>query len=84
MSSHLTAAIEALIEEEVRRRSESVAVGTSTPVTVGEFAVQTRLSKSTVYGLIRTGRLKTVPSMTRRVLIPAAELDAYLKAEGAA
>jgi len=84
MSTHLTSAIEALIEEEVRRRTESVAVGTPTPVTVEEFAGKTRLAKSTVYGLIRTGKLKTIPSKTRRVLIPAAELDAYLNAEGAA
>lgn len=84
MSNHLTSAIEALIEEEVRRRTESVATATRTPVTVEEFAGAARLARSTVYGLIRTGKLKTVPSRTRRVLIPAAELDAFLKADGAA
>ena len=46
--------------------------------TVDEFAAEMRLSRTTIYQLIRNGTLRTVPSETGRMLIPAAELAKYL------
>ena len=47
-------------------------------LTVDEFAAEMRLSRTTIYQLIRNGTLRTVPSETGRMLIPAAELAKYL------
>lgn len=60
MSSHLLRAIEGLIEDEVERRLAVQARGSRPPLTVGEFAVQARLTYSTVYGLIRKQKIRVV------------------------
>jgi excisionase family DNA binding protein len=76
MGSPLSTAIEALIEEEVARREAERNRKRTEPYTVGEFAEKAKLAKSTVYGLIRDGKLATVPTGTRRVLIaPDAVVD---------
>ena len=49
--------------------------------TVDEFAAEMRLSRTTIYQLIRNGTLRTVASDTGRMLIPAAELAKYLPEE---
>ena len=78
----LTAALEALIEEEVNRRGAETAAASARPLTVDEFSRETRLARQTIYSLIRRGQLRTVETGTRRVLIPASELSRWLDAEG--
>ena len=84
MSSPLTTAIEALIREEVDRRVAETAAGTASPLTVDEFSGKTRLARQTIYSLIRRGKLHTIDTGTRRVLIPASELERWLDSEGGA
>jgi excisionase family DNA binding protein len=81
MSTHLSAAIEALIQEEVARRVAAAASTTAAPLTINEFAERSRLARQTVYSLIRRAKLRTVETQTRRVLIPASELTRWLEAE---
>jgi excisionase family DNA binding protein len=50
-------------------------------LTVDEFAAEMRLSRTTIYQLIRNGTLRTVPDETGRMLIPTAELAKYLPEE---
>ncbi len=61
-----------------------MAAASSRPVTVEEFSKLSRLSKSTIYSLIRRGKLRTLDTRANPVLLPASELDRWLKAEGAA
>jgi excisionase family DNA binding protein len=82
--TRISTALEALIEEEVTRRVAEATPGSRSPLKVADFAARAGLAAPTVYGLIRDGKIKTVDTGTRRVLIPAAELDRYLNAEGAA
>ena len=84
MTDHLGVAIEALIREAVERRVAATVAVTPPPLKVDEFATQARLAKSTVYGLSRDGTIRPIAGDTRRVLIPASELDRWLTAEGAA
>jgi excisionase family DNA binding protein len=50
-------------------------------LTVDEFAAEMRLSRTTIYQLIRNGTLRTVASDTGRMLIPTSELAKYLPEE---
>jgi len=49
--------------------------------TVDEFAAEMRVSRTTIYQLIRKGTIRTVPDETGRMLIPVAELAKYLPEE---
>lgn len=46
------------------------------PLTVSEFAKQTRQTPATVYRHIQAGNINTVPGIHKK-LIPASELNAY-------
>ena len=84
MSTAIVRAIELLIEAEVERRVAELTTAPAALLTVDEFATQARLAKSTVYGLIRDGKVRPSAGNTRRVLIPASELDRWLAVDGAA
>jgi excisionase family DNA binding protein len=76
--------IEQAIEEEVQRRVDAALEAPLPKVlTVPEACTQLRVSKSTLYAMIRDGEL--VPSrLTRRVLIPATEIARVLDVRGSA
>lgn len=76
--------IEQAIEEEVRRRVDAALEAPLPKVlTVPEACSQLRVSKSTLYGMIRSGEI--APSkLTRRVLIPATEIARVLDIRGGA
>lgn len=73
MPTQLARDIEALIEAEVARRTADI----DRPLTVREFAHRTPLASSTVYGLVREGKLRTVESGTSRVLIHPSEVRRF-------
>jgi excisionase family DNA binding protein len=82
----MTTSIEAAIEAEVQRRvAEALAEQSSTPIvrTVAEACGDLRVSRSTLYGMIRDGEI-TPSRMTRRILIPASEIARVLAARGSA
>lgn len=79
MSTQLARDIEALIEAEVARRTAD----TDRPLSVREFARRTPLAASTVYGLVRDGKLRTVASGTSRVLIHPSEVRRFTEGDDA-
>lgn len=77
MSDRLTEAIEALVQAEVDRRVAEL-TRVMRPLTVSVAADRLGLAPSTVYGLVREGKLRTIDTGTSRVLIPASEVDRLL------
>lgn len=76
------AEIEQLVQREVDRRMSAL-TGQMRPFNVKEAADRLGLALSTVYGLIRDGKIETVTTGTNRVLIPAAEVDRLLSRSAA-
>ena len=81
--------IEEAVEAEVRRRvAEALAEHTAVPpvpkvLTVDESCGALRVSRSTLYGMIRSGEI-TPSKLTRRILIPASEISRVLDIRGGA
>lgn len=82
VAKHLMVEIEALVQREVDRRMAAL-IGEMRPFSVKEAAERLGLALSTVYGLIREGKIETVTTGTNRVLIPAAEVDRLLSRSAA-
>ncbi|BBY53930.1 helix-turn-helix domain-containing protein [Mycobacterium koreense] len=74
----LTEALEAIIQAEVDRRVAEL-VGVTKPLTVKDAADRLGLATSTVYGLVREGKLRAIETGTSRVLIPSSEVDRLLR-----
>lgn len=74
-----TVSLEAAIEAEVQRRVAEALGRNSVPkvFTVNEAAEKIRVSRTTVYDMIRAGEL-TPTANPRKVLIPAAEIERVL------
>ncbi|MCB9441153.1 MAG: helix-turn-helix domain-containing protein [Mycolicibacterium sp.] len=73
----LIEAIEDLVQAEVERRVAEL-TRVMRPLTVKAAADRLGIAPSTVYGLVREGRLRTIDTGTSRVLIPAGEVDRLL------
>ena len=79
--------IEEAVEAEVRRRVAE-ALAERVPdvpkvLTVDEACDALRISRSTLYGMVRDGEI-AVSKLTRRVLIPASEISRVLDVRGGA
>lgn len=80
--SDLIEEIETMIQREVDRRMAEL-TGEMPPFTVKDAAARLGLAGSTVYGLIRDGKIKTVDTVTDRLVIPASEVDRLLHGSAA-
>jgi excisionase family DNA binding protein len=82
MPGYLMDRIEALVQEEVERRMD-VLLGRMEPLTISEAAHRLGLADSTVYGMVRLGKITTIGNGTSRLLIPASEVDRLISGRAA-